>query len=283
MVRTGCGTTDRQHRSGQPEQPGAAPPEASAKTYDNSVTIGVVGAYLPAFEGGRNYTLLPAPVAIGAVKGFAFLLTGNQLNVDVLRTHVGARWDLQAGPLAAINLNRNTLSWTTDPRGKQLGTIAPAAELGGFVGLARTGVVTSAYDILSVSASYRRDVSGIHDSYIIEPGITYFTPLSHKAAIAVYGSAKFVGNNYGRTYYGVTEAQSAATGLPAFTPGSGLFSWSTGIIGTHALTGDLLHGFKAVAGLGYSRVEGAFARAPLINQLGDRNQWLATAGLALSF
>src|SRR3546814_19655123 len=78
-----------------------------------------------------------------------------------------------------------------------------------------TGVLTSAYDSLSLRVSYLHDVGNEHDSYIITPSIGYGTPLGTKTYAGVGVSADYVGKGYSQTYFGVTPAGAGASGLPA--------------------------------------------------------------------
>jgi outer membrane scaffolding protein for murein synthesis (MipA/OmpV family) len=49
------------------------------------------------------------------------------------------------------------------------------------------------------------------------------------------------------------------------------------------VTGDLLHGFKLVAGGTYKRLLNDFADSPIVSIAGDRNQWVGGAGIAYTF
>ena len=257
--------------------------DAPADPYRDTVTVGVGVAALPDYEGSIDYRITPAPAAIGTIKGYGFALAGNQLSIDLIKNAPGAVWDVQAGPIAQLNLNRSALGSIDDRRIRALGKLGVAVELGGYVGLGKTGVLTSPYDTLSVTLGYRHDVSGVHDSGIWSPGITYVTPLSRKAAIGVFASADIVGRGYAHTYYSVSAAKSAASGLPVYTARGGLKNWTFGAIGSYSLTGDLLHGIKVVAGGTYGRMEGDIARSPLVAIAGSRDQWLGTFGLAYTF
>lgn len=256
---------------------------APVDPYRDSVTVGAVGVYLPDYEGSGDYRTVPAPVAIGSVRGYAFVLSGNQFGVDLLKNAPGPVWDLQAGPIVNVNFNRSSPS---DIRNLQVGALGKrdvAIELGGFVGIGKTGVITSPYDKLSLSLSYRHDVSDVHDSGILQPSLVYFTPLSTKAALGLYASAEIVEKGYARTYYGVTAAESVASGLRRYDAKGGLKNWNVGVVGSYSLTGDLLHGVKFVASGSYGRVVGSISRSPLVQDVGSRDQWLGAAGLAFTF
>ena len=254
-----------------------------ADPYRDTVTVGAGVAAVPDYEGSNDYRIVPVPAAIGAIKGYGFVLAGNQLSIDLIKDEPGPVWDFQAGPIAQLNFNRSSSGNIDDLRVRALGKRATAVELGGYVGIGKTGVLTSPYDKLSVTLGYRHDVSDVHDSGIWNPSITYFTPLSHKAAIGLFASADIVERGYAQTYYSVSAAQSLASGLPVYAAGGGLKNWTLGAIGSYSLTGDLLHGVKLVAGGTYGRIEGDIARSPLVAIAGSRDQWLGTLGLAYTF
>ena len=266
--------------SSVPANPSPAP---EAGGFEDSITVGAGVAWLPDYEGSDEYRVAIGPGAIGSVHGVSFTLAGNRLSVDLVPNDSGPVWDFQAGPVAVVNFNRSSIKSIDDPRIKALGEVDTAIELGGYVGIGKTGVLTSPYDKLSVSVSYRHDVSGDHHSAIWQPSINYFTPLSHKAAVGLFASAEHAGDGYARTYFGVTPAQAAASGLPAYAADGGWKNYTIGALGTYALTGDLLHGLKLVAGGTYKRLLGDFGDSPVVSIAGDRDQWTGAVGLAYTF
>jgi len=249
----------------------------------DTITIGAAAVYLPDYEGSNDYRVVPAPGAIGSVGGFSFTLAGNRLSIDLIPNRPGPTWDFQAGPIGVVNFNRSNNDSIDDPRIRALGEQETAIELGGYIGVGKMGVITSDYDKLSISLSYRHDVADAHDSGIWQPSINYVTPLSRKAAVAVFASAEHAGRGYARAYYDVTPLQSVASGLPVYSADSGWKSYSLGILGTYALTGDLLKGFKLVAAGTYGRILDDFGRSPVVSIAGDRDQWLGAIGLAYTF
>lgn len=260
----------------------AAPDDAAA--FGDTITVGGALAYLPDYEGSDDYRAVPAPAAIGAISGFNFQLLGNRLNVDVIRDNNSPGGiDIQAGPLAVVNFNRQRDKSIDDRRVRALGEVNTAIELGGFVGVGKVGVVTSPYDRLSVSVSYRHDVANGHESGIWQPSVSYFTPLSRKAAVGLFGSLEHAGDGYARSYFGVTPAQSAASGFAVYDARGGWKNWSLGAVGAVSLTGDLLKGFKLVAGGNYRRMLNDFAASPVTSVAGSRGQWLGAVGLAYTF
>jgi outer membrane scaffolding protein for murein synthesis (MipA/OmpV family) len=257
---------------------------AAATDFDgDSITVGGGFVYLPDYEGSNDYRFTPAPGAIGSFRGHSFTVAGNRASVDLIRNQPGPSWDFQAGPIAVVNFNRTNTDNIDDRRVRALGERDTAIELGGYVGIGKTGVITSPYDQLSVSVSYRHDVAGSHDSGILQPTINYVTPLSRKAAFGLFASAEHVERGYGRAYFGVDAAQSVASGFPVYGAPRGWKNWTVGALGTYALTGDLLHGFKLVGGGTYGRQFDRFADSPVVRIAGKRSQWLGVLGVAYTF
>ena len=260
-----------------------AVPAADFDIDGNSLTIGGAAVYLPDTEGSNDYGVFAAPGATGSYNGFSFQLVGNRFSADLIPDKSPSGIDFQAGPVAVLNLYRSSADKLDDPRVRALGDLDRAIELGGYVGVGKTGVFTSPYDRLSVSISYRKDVNDVHSSGIVSPTINSLTPLSTKAAVGIFASAERAEGGYARTYFGVTPAQSVASGLPVYNARGGWKNWTIGALGTVALTGDLLHGFKLVAGGTYTRLLNDFAATPVVSIAGDRDQWLGAVGLAYTF
>ena len=262
------------------------PPPGGQATIDTSgdhVTVGIGGAYMPDYEGADHYGISAVPVAIGSVSGFNFQLIGNRFSADLIPNKPGPNWDLQAGPVVVLDLNRSLLSYIDDPRVRALGKRDRSLEVGGYLGLGKTGVVTSQYDQLSVSVSYRKGVTGAQRGAIWSPTISYLTPLSRKAAVGLFASAEHADRKYGQAYFDVDAAGSLASGLPQYATRGGWKSWTAGGFVTVSLTGDLLHGVKLVAGGSYKRMLNDFADSPIVSIAGNRNQWLGGAGIAYTF
>ena len=237
----------------------------------DTVTVGVGAAYLPDYDGSNDYRVVPAPVVIGSIKGFNF--NGHrQPRQPRSRTQPpgpGVGTSSSARSAWSISIAQTLQAASMTCRIRALGKIDTAIELGGYVGLGKTGVITSPYDKLSVSVSLRHDVSGDHKSSILQPSINYLTPLSRKAAVAFFGTAQRVESGYGQTYFsdhaGAEPRQRPADSIAS---GKGWKNYSVGGLATYSLTGDLLHGFKLVAGGTYSRLLGDFANSPIVRTAG---------------
>ncbi|MFD1035736.1 MipA/OmpV family protein [Sphingomonas hankookensis] len=265
---------------------GPAVPASAVPNEDTGGDFYVVGlgaAVLPDYEGSDDYSFSPVPAATGRVSGFNFLLAGNRASVDLIRDGVGPTWDIQAGPIAVVNLNRNSTKGIDDAQVRALGTVGTAIELGGYVGIGKTGVITSQFDRLSASLSYRKDVAGGHKSTVLAPTINYVTPLSLRAIAGVFVSAERVGEGYADRYFSVNQAQSLASGLPIYNARSGWKNWTLGALAGHSISGDLRSGWQLFGTVVYRKLLNDFADSPLVARNGSSNQWLGAVGVAYSF
>ena len=260
-----------------------AEPNPAPDTVGDTVTVGVAAAWLPDYEGSDDYRVVPAPAAIGSFRNLAFQVIGNRASIDLIPNEPGPTWDVQLGPVGLVNFGRTNRRTIDDPRVRALPERGTSIELGGYAGIGKTGVVTSPYDKLSASISYRHDVSGVHDSGVLTPSINYFTPLSLKAAVGLFVSAERVGRGFGRAYFDVDAADSVASGLPVFRTRGGWKNWTAGIAGTYSITGNLLKGFKLVAGGTYKKMLNDYGDSPLVSVAGSRSQWLGALGVAYTF
>ena len=265
------------------DAPAATPEQAEvAQEARARLTIAAGGVWLPDYEGSDDNRWSPLPAANGTVAGMSFTVLGNRASLDLIPDVADRKWNLQLGPVAVINLNRTNRDAIADPRVAALGEIDTAVEVGGYAGIGKTGILHG-FDSLSVSLSYRHDVTRIHRTGIFTPSVTYTTPLSTKALVSLFASAEIVEDRYARTYFGVTPTGSVLSGLPVFRPEGGQKDITFGGMFTHAITGNLTKGLAIVAGGTYKKLVGDFADSPIVAIAGSRHQWTAGAGLALTF
>ena len=247
------------------------------------ISVGIGMASTPDYIGGASSSITPTAAIQGQVSGISFNTQGTAIYIDAVPSSGRPGWKLELGPLAALRLDRT--GKLDNPAVRALGRLDKAVELGGSIGVQRTGVVTSPYDTLSFSLSYQHDVTGAHGSYVASPEIDYDTPLSEHAFVSLSASADYVGAGFGRYYYGVDRAGSIASGLPIY-PGADKAGWKDCNLSTmavHSLTGNLLHGLGVFATGGYQRLLGAYRRSPVVADVGSANQWSGALGLEYSF
>lgn len=264
----------------------ASAQDASAPAIDTGrdrMTIGIGVGIVPTYIGARRASIVPAAAIQGQVRGRSFNLQGTSLTVDAIAGKGKPGWKVQAGPVASLRLDRTGVLHHTAVAA--LGRIGTAWELGGWVGLQRTGVVTSPYDTLSFSTTWQHDVNGVYHSYVASPGVDYSTPLSTRAYVDLSAGADYVGRGFGATYYDVSPAGAAASGLADYSGAgrAGWKDWNLNLLAARSLTGNLTHGFALFATVDYARLLGRFARSPIVDGAGNAHQKSGGLGVAYTF
>lgn len=251
---------------------------------DTEITVGVGAGVIPSYEGSDEQRFIPGAFVRGKIDGYPVFTRGLSLFVDMVRNRDPSGVDIGAGPIVGVRLNRT--GSIKDNRVEALGKLDAAWELGGWAGIAKTGVVTSDYDNLSFRISFRNDIADAHGSYIVTPALEYGTPLSETTYVGLSVSADYVGKGYGRYYYDVTLAGSQASGLGVYAAAgdeAGFAKLNLGLVGAKSLNGDLRKGWALFALGGYGRLLGRYAASPVVKDAGDRNQWMGGMGVAYTF
>ncbi|MEO7383477.1 MAG: MipA/OmpV family protein [Novosphingobium sp.] len=244
------------------------------------VAVGAIAG--PDYEGSDDYAIAPVGAALIRYKGYTLNFRANAVSFDVIPDHVGQNFKIDLGPYIDLNFDRaitphDTLVSLTRKR-------KTALEGGGFIGITRTGVLTSAYDQLTLRITAVYDLGNVHHSFIISPTAEYLMPVSKAAVLGATLTADVVGGRYARYYFGVGPTSSALSGLPFYTPGAGVKSASLSLYGAISLRGDLQkRGLILGALVNYERLLGSFAGSPIVSARGSPNQIASTMAVAYHF
>ncbi len=268
----------------QTSEPMTAPatpaPDAPADT--SRITIGIGAATLPDYEGADSNSITPGAVAIGKIKGFDFFTRGTQLYVNLIPSDGGVGMNYELGVIGGVRMDRTNRVDNLQVRA--LGKLDTAYELGGYVGIGKTGVITSDFDTVTARVAFVHDVSGTYDSYVITPQINYTTPLSYTTLVSFGASADYVGKGYGRTYFGVTPIGALSSGLRVYDiDDSGFKRLNLSFFALQSLSGDLRRGFGVGAGVLYGKMLGKYKDSPIVSDVGDADQWAGAVGLTYTF
>ena len=216
----------------------------------------------PRFDGARGYRLRPYPM-IGLRWRNIVALDTTHLKVYGLR-----RRGLRIGISANYRRGRKE-THSTALIG--LGNIAATVEMGTFaeVRLGRAALILEVrHDPFSGHGGSRVVVQVGHGLYA-----------SERTALAIGLRTVWAGGDYMRTYFGVSPAQAAASGLPAFAAGAGFKE-----VGLRLISRTRLSDKWTLRGkLGASRLLGDAAASPIVKQRGRAGKVLFSLGLAYTF
>lgn len=111
---------------------------------------------------------------------------------------------------------------------------------------------------------------------IADAKIQYEWQLAPRFSLTPAASITVAGPRYMRTWYGVDEEQSAASGYPYYKPGLGVRDISF----TLAARAELGEHWVLIGGPGYTRLLGPAGRSPIVQR---RSSWSANAGVGYRF
>jgi outer membrane scaffolding protein for murein synthesis (MipA/OmpV family) len=247
-------------------------------------TVGVGVGLVPSYSGSDDYRVFPLPLIVGRVGGVGISPNGPGLALDFLSqgpSREAPKTSFSFGPTFRIRNDRD--GQIRDDVVALAGDLDTALEVGAQGGVSFSGVLHS-MDRVSLSTQVRWDVLGAHDGMVVEPGVSYFTPLSRAAALQLGANLSFVDDSFADYYYTVTPAASTATGLPQFTAKGGLNSVGAIMIATFDLGGNLLDGgFNIYSIAGYSRLVGDAADTPYTSVRGNASQFIGGIGIGYTF
>jgi len=249
------------------------------------LTVGIGAGYVPSYSGSDDYVVFPLPLVAGRVGGVGIRPAAAGVTLDLLSPGLAAGraegTQFSLGP--TIRVRNDRVDRIEDPVVEAAGELDTAIELGLNAGVSFPGVLNP-FDTLSIGGSVRHDILGAHDGMLIEPNVTYFTPVSRAAIVTLSAGVQFVDDDFADYYYSVSPAQSAASGLPEFEAEGGLNSYGVNMIAAYDLDGDALNGGFSVFGIGsYSRLVNDGADTPFTATRGSADQWVGGIGLGYTF
>jgi outer membrane protein len=238
-----------------------------------NIRLGLGPSIAPDYEGSDDYNVNPVPVVSLRYKNFievdnneVKLTAFNRIFSGNVARMGGGR--LRAGPLIALNFGRGEGD-SDDLRG--MGKVGTSLELGAFV--------SYAIENTRVRVRVRQDVISGHDGATIKLDVTQIFLRSAKFALGGVASSTWASAAYMKSYFGVTAAQAAASGYPAFRAGSGFKDVFFGLNGNYAIASQ----WSLVSTIGYARLLGDAADSPIVSIAGSPNQFSFSSFIVYSF
>lgn len=225
--------------------------------------VGIGPVLKPQYPGADSYRISASPVinvwrdgermpAETADEGAGFVV-------------VGKRGKLAAGVALSVATGREGTDIAPG-----LADVGFGIEAGGFI-------ETYPLPGLRLRGELRQSI-GAHKGLVADALIDLVLRQPDDRLVVTVGPRLRWGNDrFQRAYFGVSAAEAAASGLPAYNPGSGIHAY--GAMAGAYYQFDRKWGLFGFAG--YDRLTGVAARSPIVVQTGSRNQ--ITTGLALTY
>jgi MipA family protein len=215
---------------------------------------------------------------VGAVPGIRYVTDGGrlfELYGPYAQFDLGGLTGLQYGPSVALRLGRSNVD---DPVVSQVHDVHTTVEAGGFVGYEYDNQGAVPYRLRG-SVTVVTNAGIVYSGARVSVNGSFWLPVSRRVFIGTGVGASWVSQGFNQVYYGVTEQDSARSGLPVFSPSGGLeqmTGWLAAIyqFDKHWFGGAMIY---------YQRLSGSAADSPIVTQRGNRNQITYGAGVAYAF
>jgi len=236
---------------------------------------------VPEYEGANKYELSPAffgqynfdnGMFIGTEPnqsaGRAFKLFANLIPTSMNEV-------LNLGPILQIRPGRDDVDTKEVDRMKDVDT---AVELGGAIGLD--------FGDLDFFFTGLADVSDAHEGALINLSSTYRWPFRDDLSFTFSVAGTWASDDYMQTYFGVSRSDSdrtATTGnrLRRFNADSGFKDVDFGVTANYITPWSKNWGI--LGSFRYARLLGDAEDSPLVDDVGDKNQWFFALALSYTF
>jgi len=210
----------------------------------------------PRFTGSSSYMLSITPIVSLGRSGTEARFSSRNDNISLSLVDTGA---FRAGAVGKLIWGRDA-SNSADLNG--LSPVKFGGELGGFAEIYPT-------DWLRVRGEVRHGIRS-HDGIVADLSADAFLDVTDGVRISAGPRATWGSEKYFDAYYGVTPAESAASGLTTYASTSGMESVGVG----GAITLKPLENVTASVFAEYSRLVGSASRSSLVRERGSANQVL---------
>ncbi|HEV2567800.1 MAG TPA: MipA/OmpV family protein [Sphingomonas sp.] len=240
-----------------------AAPALAQEKQPRRVRVGLGPQVSPAYPGADEVRFGPY-VNVDVARGdtpFAFEAQDESFGFPVINTN-----GIGFGPSLNVQGSRKN-----SDVGAPIGKVKTTVEAGGFV----HAFLSSNF---RVRAELRRGLGG-HDGFVGEASADFIARDGDRYVFSIGPRVVLSNAKYQRAYLGVDAAQSAATGLPRFTPKGGLQS----VGGTAGLTYQFTRRWGVMSYVRYDRLVSDAADSPVVRQFGTRDQFSGGLGLTYTF
>ena len=223
--------------------------------------VGLGAQIVPSFPGSDDTEVRPF-VDLSRSRGdrpFAFEAPDESFGFSLIKSG-----GLAVGPVLNIEGSR-----TPEDVGAPLDKVSTTVEAGAFIQYQLS-------ESFRIRSEARRGIGG-HDGWTTVTGADYILRDKDRFLFSVGPRVTISDSRYQRAYFGVTPAEAARSGLPAYRPGAGVQA----IGGTVSFLSQIAGPWGLYSYARYDRLVGDAGRSPIVRALGSRDQ--VSAGLALTY
>ncbi len=236
-----------------------------AIAYDWTVTVGIEGRVMPTYWGADDSTLRAIPLFDVRRSDFPIRFQSTRDGASIGILDIGM---FRAGLTGKVVAPRDQ---DDDGNLRGLGDVDWAFEAGVFAEYWPKTWLRTRIDL--------RQGFGGHEGIMSDLSADFVVPVAPKLTLSGGPRLTLATAKALEPYFGITPAQSIASGLPVYSPSGGVRSYGVGGLARYTLSPQWsTHMF-----IEYERLTGSVADSPLVTLNGNPNQVQVGAGITYSF
>lgn len=233
-----------------------------------NIRVGLGPVFAPAYEGSDDYKIKAAPLISLRYKDL-IRVDNNRVRVNVFGNDGLFRSEnFKAGPLVRLNFGRDE---SDSPDLLGLGEVGTSIELGLFASYTAGPV--------RFRVRGRQDVASGHSGMTLTTDLGVAIYRSDRLAVTGSLGTTWADGDYMDSFFSVTPAQSATSGLAVFDATSGLKDISLSFGSNYAVSDK----WALVGNIGYSKLLSDAKNSPIVSVQGSSNQFLGGLWAVYSF
>jgi outer membrane scaffolding protein for murein synthesis (MipA/OmpV family) len=251
---------------------GLASPAAAqaAPRLSGFFTLGALST--PEYQGSSDRNVGPL-VAARLAYGSYYIETATLSAGLALRANVSPWSAIEFGPVLGQRFGRSDVG---NRSVRLLGNIDDSTEVGAFLRVPFRDLIGSR-DEAAIEVQFQRDVTSTASGNLLFLGGSYRFNATDRLRLGAFALATYASDNYNQTFFGVTSAGAAVSGLPEYRAGSGLRDVGLTFTANYEISG----GWGVTGVVSYRRLLGDAADSPIVSREGNANQ--VSFGLGVSY
>lgn len=236
--------------------------------------LGLGAGVVPDYEGSDNYQFIPFPSFEIEHEGFKLQSSQLGIEADIVPFEV-----IQAGPIIRYDMGRD--GDVRDDFVARLPEVDGSVEVGGYIasGLPLSMLGMDSEAILFAKLSGVQGLDGGHEGAVFEGTLGIIAPVSDQLQIITAISTSYMSSDYAESYYSISAAGAAASGLAQYDADSGFKDIGVGVIATYNLTEQW-----SLTGIGaYKLLINDAAGSPVVKDRGSEDQFFGGFSIGYKF
>lgn len=243
--------------------------DRAAAGSDLTLTLGAGAFFTPDYLGSDEYEVRPFPFLRVQKETFYLETDGPGVRANVMPHDL-----FEFGPIIRYGEGRDDVD---DDVVDRLPEIDDELWIGLFAGFGDTGVFHDR-DSWGLTLEAVEAVTG-DNGLTASLSVDYGRQATDDLSLSISGSATYADSQYADTYFSISSAAASASGLSAYSAGSGLRDVGVTLTGRYRMTESV--GVGTV--LGVSRLLGDFADSPIVDDRGSATQGFGGVFLTYRF